>query len=464
MNDISATGGEARSALTLSGQLARHVATTRYEAMPADVLAAAKLFMLDTLAVAWAGSDSPGCRETHAFLVDEGGRTDSTAWVYGGTLPATAAAFINGMLAAALDYDSIGRGTSTHINVSALPAAFAIAQKHHLPGRDFLAALVLGTDVAYRVGVACRLPNRGFHYTGTVGIFGAAAAAARLLGLDAEATQHALGLAFFQASGTMQANIQPSLAKRMLSAFAARSGVYGALLAQRGITAPSEAFEGRFGYYQLYQAGDPQRLVEQLGTRFDSVNLNLKKYPSCGCNHTTIDGTLQLIRKYDLKPDDVEAVEVTVTPYINSLVGGDYDPSRDAQVAAQFNMKYTVACLLVRRKLGLAEIEEDVARDPVIAVHIPKVTVKVNPALSTNRGPIVIRMQTRTHGEISCRVEDVRGGPDAPFSQAEIDEKFDECLRRGARPLDSAQIALLMQRVREVETVPDMAAFFDGIF
>ncbi len=463
MNDISATGIQTQSAVTLTGHLARHISGTRFEAIPAEAKDAAKLFMLDTLAVAWAGSDAPGCREAHALLVDEGGRADSTAWVYGGRLPATAAAFINGMSSSALDFDSIGRGASVHINIAVLPAALAIAQKQHASGKDFLAALVIGADVVYRLGAAATHPNRGFHYTAAFGVFGAAAAASRLLGLGVETTQHALGLGFFQASGTQQANIQPSLTKRMLSAFAARSGVYAALLAQRGITAPSEALEGKFGFYKLYQEGDPVRLLDQIGRRFDGVNINIKKYPSCGCNHTTIEAMLNLIRQYDLKPDDVESVEVTVTPYIDRIVGGAYDPSHDAQVAAQFNMRYTVACLLVRRKLGLAEIQEDAARDPAIAAHIPKVSLKVDTAQNTNRGPVIVRMRTRTHGEISCRVVDVRGGPDDPFTPAEIDEKFNECLRLGTRPLDAAQIALLMQRVREVEAVPDMAAFFDGI-
>ena len=462
MNDSSATGVERHSA-TLSGQLARHVAGTRFETMPPAALDAAKLFMLDTLAVAWAGSDAPGCREARALLVDEGGRADSTAWGYGGSLPATSAAFINGMTASALDFDSIGRKANVHINIAVLPAALAIAQKQHASGRDFLAAAVIGSDLVYRLGVAAEYPNRGFHYTGTFGVFGAAVAAARLLGLDAEATQHALGLAFAQAAGTQQSNIQPSLAKRMLSAFAARSGVYAALLAQRGLTAPSEVIEGKFGFYQLYQAGDPGRLLEELGRRFEGVNVNIKKYPSCGCNHTTIEAMLKLVRQYDLKPDDVQSVEVTVTPYMNRIVGGEYDPSQDAQVAAQFNMRYTVACVLVRRKLGLAEIQEGVARDPAIAAHIPKVSIKVNAALTSSRGPAVVRIRSKKHGEISCMVEDVRGGPDDPFTPQEIDEKFDECFRLGARPLNTEQIARLTKRVREVETLPDMAIFFDGI-
>src|SRR5258708_34982095 len=114
MNEQSGAGLERNPAATLPGQSAHHAAGTHFDSIPPAALDAAKLFMLDTLAVAWAGSDAPGCRETHALLVDEGGRADCTAWVYGGRLPATSAAFINGMSASALDFDSIGQGAAVH--------------------------------------------------------------------------------------------------------------------------------------------------------------------------------------------------------------------------------------------------------------------------------------------------------------------------------------------------------------
>ena len=451
------------STLTLSHQLAEHIVATRHDAIPQEAREAAKLFMLDTLAVSWAGSDAPGCREVNALLVSEGGRADATGWAYGSRLPVTSAAFLNGMSSSALDYDSIGRGAAVHINIAVLPAALAMAERYRAPGKDFLAALVTGADIMYRLAAALKKPNRGFHYTAAIGVFGAVAAAAKLLGLDAMATRHALGIAFIQSSGTQQANIQPSLTKRMLSAFAARSGVYAALLAQRGISAPSEVFEGRCGFFSLYQEGDAAKALADIGKRFLNVNASIKKYPSCGCNHTSIEATLKLVRQYDLEPDDVQSIEATITPYIERIVGGKYDPSGDAQVAAQFNLRYSIACALVRRRLGLAEIQEAAARDPTIAAHIGKISLKVDPEQTGNRGPVVIRMQTRNHGEISCRVEDVVGGPEAPIPESEIEEKFRECFRLGVRPLSDAQIRQISERVRNVEGVTDMSEFFRGI-
>jgi 2-methylcitrate dehydratase PrpD len=460
MNDLSLSQ---RSVFTLSHELAHHAADTPYAAIPSSAVEAAKRFLLDALAVAWAGSDAPGCRETHALLVQEGGRPDATAWAYGGRLPAGAAAFINGMSSAALDYDALGRDAPVHVAVTVFPAALAIAEREHASGQDFLAALVLASDIMCRLGGAASHPHKGWSYTSVLGGFGAAAAAARLLKLDEVRTRHALGIAFLQASGTQQFNIEPSLSKRMLSAFASRAGVHAAQLAQSGITAPREVIEGKFGLYRLYQNGDRKRLVDGLGNRFESENLSIKKYPSCGCNHTAIEATLKIVEQHDLKPDDVDSIEVLVTPYIDRIVGGDYDPSGDAQVAAQFNIRYSIACALVRRKLGLLEIEAPAARDPAIAAHIGKVSVRVDPALTTERGPIVLRMRTRTRGDLSCRVEHVPGSAEAPLSDAEVMEKLRDCFARGVRPLTEQQIETLSARVRKIEQMPDLSRFFEGM-
>ncbi len=464
MNDPATSQVLHNTALTLTHRLAHYIVDTPDAAIPEASFSAARRFMLDTLAVAWAGSDAPGCREAHALLVDEGGRADSTAWAYGGDrLPAMSAAFINGMTSAALDYDGIGSGASVHVNITVLPAALAMAERLHAPGRDFLAAFVIGADLTYRLAAAADVPNAGFHYVPIYGVFGAAAACARLLKLNVLQTRHALGIAFMQASGTQQANIDPSLSKRMMSAFAARAGVHAALLAQRGLSGPAQALEGKFGLFKMYQGGNADLVLDQLGSRFDNVLGSIKMYPSCGANHTSIAGALELIHKYDLQADDVISVDVTMPPYTARLVGNAYDPSGDAQVAAQFSVRYTIACLLVRRKLGLAEIEADAARDADINRHVGKINVHIDDTQKGTRGPIVMRMRTRNHGDIATRVTHVPGSLEMPVSDAEIQQKFDECFRRGVRPLDDVRVERLTQRVRDVAEVNDMYLFLKDI-
>ena len=325
----------AERVVTVSGRLAGHVISTRREDIPDAAVQSSKRLALDTLAVAWAGSAAPGVGEARALLVDEGGKPESTVWAYGGKLPARAAAFINSTSAAALDYDGM-RATergSVHSDSVVLPAALAMAEREHASGRDFLAALVLGNDVVTRLGAASQLPHKGWYHTSIFGIYGAVAAAARLLRLDQEKTQHAFGIALSQTAATQLPSISYSLTKRFSSSFAAHAGVFSALLAARGITAPREAFEGKFGFYDLYQAGDPAALFADLGRSYPHVETAIKKYPSCACNHTAIEAALHIVRDNDLAPADATAVEVTISPYVDRLVGAPFAGDSAVQCA-----------------------------------------------------------------------------------------------------------------------------------
>lgn len=448
---------------TVSARIAAHVAGLQYERLPARIVEHAKLLMLDTLAVAWAGSDAPGCREVHDLFATDGGASQATCWAYGTRLPAAEAAFINGATAAALDYDSFGRDAPVHTNVVILPVAMAMAEWLRSPGRDFLCALVAGNDLVCRIAGSLTPPHRGFAYTSVLTVLGAAAAASRLMGLDAVTTRHALGLAYQQAGGTQQANLEPALAKRLLSAFPARAGILAARLAARGITAPAEIFEGKLGFHALYQPGDPQRVLDGLGERFDSDAVSIKGYPSCSCNHTAIAGMLALVAEHGLTADDILSVEVAASPYIAQLVGAPYEPGDDPQVSAQFSIRYSIACAVLRGRLGLAEIEPQAALDPSLRAFAAKVTVRPEPAFSGTRGPVVLRVASRRHGLLERRVDHVPGSADAPLGPAAIDAKFDECLGRGVQPLDPACIRTLRERISTLEANDDLSTFFDGI-
>jgi 2-methylcitrate dehydratase PrpD len=194
--------------------------------------------------------------------------------------------------------------------------------------------------------------------------------------------------------------------------------------------------------------------------RFDNDQASIKLYPSCGCNHTAIDATLQLVKQYDLKPDDVLSIEATITPYMERIVGGEYNPSGDAQVAAQFNLRYSIACALMRRRLGLAEIQSEAARDSLTAAHMGKITLKVDATQTGTRGPVALCMQTRTHGEIVCRVEDVAGSEGRPIHPEAIEEKVRECFTASKYPLSEEQYAQLKVRMQGLHQAADMSWFF----
>jgi 2-methylcitrate dehydratase PrpD len=448
--------------MTVSETLAKHVAAARYEALPADVALFTKRLVLDTLAVAWAGADAPGAKPVRELVAKEGGAPESTLWVFGGRLPAGAAAFLNGMAASALDYDSVYEAGSVHPDIVTVPAALAIAERQRLSGREFLTAVALGNDLMCRLGKAT-VKNTGWFYTSLYGVFGAAAAAAKLLKLDAGGVRDALGLAFSHAGGTQQALIEKTMAKRLQSAFAARNGVFCALLAAAGARAPAEAFEGKFGFYAKYDAGDPEVLLADLGMRFEHTATAVKKYPSCTANHPAVEGALALAREFDLKPDDVDGVEVAISPFSHQLVGAPYDPGANPQVAAQFSIQYSLASALLRRRLAIADIQPEAALDSEARAFAAKVAVKIDEANKGKFAPAEVAIRTKTHGTLTRRVAHVPGTAQNPMSEADLHAKVRDCVAAAGLPGSAASADRLIERTMTIEIVADMATFFDGL-
>ncbi len=445
---------------TIATRLARHVAATAWTDLPADAIAASKRLGLDTLAVALAGANAPGVPAVQALLLEEGGAPESTLWFTGHRLPARAAAFINSTAAAALDYDGM-RATergSVHADSVVLPAALAIAEREHCSGRDFLTALVIGNDLVTRLGAASLLPHKGWYLTSIYGIFGATAAAAKLLGLDAAATAHAFGIALSQASCTQLPNIERNLTKRLSSSFAAAGGVSSALLAAAGITAPREAFEGKFGFYRLYQEGDAEALFAGLGREYPHVGTAIKKYPSCACNHTAIEAALQLVREFGLTAADATRIEVTISPYVDRLVGAAFDPGPDPQVTAQFSVQYSVACPLLRGRFGVADIEPEAVLQADIGALARRVTVHVDPAWNNSRAATV-RIASKKHGALERHIPHIPGTPEFPLTDQDLHDKVSDCLgaAKGSAAKSAAEV---VSAWNAVEACPDMAGFW----
>ncbi|WP_296555885.1 MmgE/PrpD family protein [Pigmentiphaga sp.] len=449
---------------TLSARLAAHVIDTPWDALPPAAVLAAKHMALDTLAVAWAGTSAPGIPPVRETIVDEGGKPHSTVWATHAKIPARSAAFLNSAAAAALDFDGMRaseRG-SVHSDSVVLPAALAVAEQHGATGRELVAALVLGNDIVTRLGAASALPHRGWYQTAIYGILGAAAAAARLMKLDAEQAMHALGIAVNQACSTQLPNIERSLVKRYSSAFAAQGGVLSALLASRGVTAARQAIEGRSGFYDLYQPGEPDRLLDGLGVSYPHVETGIKRFPSCACNHTAIEAALQLAREHPVHASEITELDVTISPYVHRLVGAPFDPSTDPQVAAQFSVQYSVAAALLRRRFGVGDIEPEAVLDPATLALARRVAVHVDETWGNSRAATVT-VRTHAGGRRERHVAHIPGSREAPLSEADRGDKALDCLRAGACPLDAAQAQRLVERVLGLDELANAGELLKGL-
>ncbi|MBI3936657.1 MAG: MmgE/PrpD family protein [Betaproteobacteria bacterium] len=439
----------------VTGALAEYVAALRYEEVLARALVTTKRTLLDTIMVAWAGSSAPGVESTLELLTNEGGIAESSAWAYGLRLPVCSAAFLNALCAAALDYDSHYHGV--HVDGVVLPAALAVAEHEHSSGRDFLTALVAGHEVTCRLAEAVKGRHRGWYYTSIFGAFGAAAAAAKLLRLDAATMLHAFGLALSQASGTQQSATERTLAMRFQAAFAARAGALSAMLSARGVTAPAQSMEGRFGLFSLYQSGDLARVRNGLGTRYASAEMSLKKYPCCACSHAAIEGALSLAREHEIRPEQFVSARVFISPAMRRLVGGPFAPGDAPQVAAQFSVQYGVACALFRKRFGILDIRDDVVLEPEMQAFAKRITVAVEKSLTGKFAPARVEIRLRDRGVIKKMIKHMPGTLRAPLSHKAIEAKYHECARSGVLPMSEGQRLRLVRRIHKLEHLSDVA-------
>jgi 2-methylcitrate dehydratase PrpD len=437
----------------LARELAQWASDLRYEILPAPVVAQAKRLLLDTLSVGWAGSSADGVAAVREVLNAQGGRAEAATWAHGDRLPATQAALVNGMMGAALDFDSVHDVATVHADVVVLPAVLALAERQKLSGREFLAAYAAGDEMLVRLGLAVTT-HPGWFYTSVLGVFAAAAASARALKLDPARTQAAMGIALSRAAGTQQPLVERSLTKRMQSAFAARDGVEAALLARAGISSPAALFDGQVGFEKLYTGLDAGTALAGLGRDYLFPNLTLKKYASCFCNHAAIEAALDLVQRHGLKAGDVKEASVRVSPFMARLVGASFVPGDNPQVAAQFSVQYSVANAFLRGRFAVNDILPAAVTEPAVVALAKRVKVEIDPAQEGKFVPATVSVLTTGGKRFEATATTLPGTPQRPMSDAELREKALACFAGGVNPL--ADPAKLMAKIAKLEDLQDM--------
>ena len=446
--------------------LAQNIVDTKYEDLPQEAVGIAKKFIIDSIGVGIAGSSVPGNAGIIDLVKEWGGKKESTIIVYGLQVPAPEAAFANSIFIHSNDFDDTDDRIATHTYVTALPAALAVAEKMGSSGKELITAVILGVDLTCRLALAPSLFH-GWHNTATVGIFGAAAAAGKTLGLNQVQMANTLGIAYSQAAGNRQGRLDGALTKRLQPPFSTKAGVISAILAQKGVTGARNVIQGEWGFFRLYhdysREYEPDKWAEALkdglGTRFEVVNLGAKPYPCVRVAHAPIDGALELAIKHNIKPEDVDEVTIYTNERVLGTAGGPFVIRTDPLVDAQFSIPYTVAVALTRKKVTLDDFQEKSIRNPKLAKLADRVKVVIDPEFKDSRsvvGPIKIRIKMRDGKELSNRVELAKGHPQNPMTEFELSKKFKDCVKHSAKPISEQNIEQLLIMLGELEKVDNI--------
>jgi 2-methylcitrate dehydratase PrpD len=449
--------------MTLSGTYADFVTGLSYQGLPGATRAQTKKLVLDLVGVALAGHALMAFpKAVVGYLSELSGKPECTVIGAAERLPAPAAALGNAACAHALDMDDGHRFGALHPGVAVIPAALASAEAAGASTRDFLAGVAAGYEVMIRIGRAINPSslNRGFHATGVAGVFGAAAAACRITGLDRGETAGALGLAGLQASGILQVNhdVEGARVKPLNPAKAAQSGVYAAALAARGARGPAEIFEGSDGFFQAFtDRADTKSAVEGLGTVYEIDNAYLKLYAACRHAHAALDALLEAWPAEGAL-ESIEEIVVETYPAAIRLAGIQRPGTASA---ARFSIPFTLA-LGLRFRDAAAEryTEETVAEEALIAL-----AGKVRMVPSDRWEELYPRKRGATvtvradGGAFSAEVGLAKGEPENPASWEEVRSKF---LKNAGLVLPPEGAEGLARTIGELD-VHDMAALVDPL-
>jgi 2-methylcitrate dehydratase PrpD len=417
--------------------------------VPADVVDAAKLHVLDVLGCGLAAHGLGIAGEGRQAMAELGGEPESSVIGLESGLPAPNAAFANAMLCHGLDFDDTHSDSVSHVSTVVVPAAASLAEARGADGRELLTAIVAGNEIVTRIGMATpgAFHRRGFHPTAICGIFGATAAAARLGGLSHAETASALGIAGSMASGLFAYLDDATATKPIHPAWAAHGALVAARLASLGAEGPPGVLEGRFGLYHAFvdERVDLEPQLADLGERWETPRIAFKAFPACHFIHGSLGATASLGQ---VDPDEVEEILVTVPEAGVSLV---LEPA-ESKVAprtdyeGKFSLQYSTAAMLVHGRVGLATYTPDALADERVLGLARKVRYETKEYASYPAAfPGGVRIALRNGETLEADLPHQLGAPENPMTAEQVRDKFREnaALAGGSfEPLEEAVLDL----------------------
>ena len=444
---------------TITEILAEFAARGELRAMPNQAVRQVKRCLVDTLGVIFAGSNTESGRIIMGLA--QAMNEERTSSIVGSPLRKSCftAALANAVMAHSLELDDGSRHASYHPGSVVVPAALALGEREEVRGEEFLLAILLGYEISLRIGRAVNPSHitRGFHPTGTVGVFGATVAAAKILQLTIPQFVNALGIAGSLAAGVNEYEVDGSLVKHLHPGRAAQSGILAAELARRGLSAPSTIIEGELGFCKSFSDSySLDTITEDLGEVFEITKIYFKPYPSCRYVHYAIDATLNLLRQQKIAVDDIDQVIVKTVK-----LGKRFDVKRlKTPFHAKLSIPYGVAVALTKGRVMLEEHNVANIKDQRILNLMRRVSVVVDPKMEECYPRVrSARVEiTTTKGEkFSSQVDHPKGDPENPLSDKELEEKFRNVTSTKLSPKRGDKILKAIESMEILRTVRSFA-------
>jgi len=447
-----------------TAKIARFVAETKYEKIPAKALETAKTAVMDCLGVALAGSKEECAKICAEIARQEGAKEEATVIGQGFKSSALHAALANGTAAHAMDFDHsftmMGQPTAPII-----PALISLGDALGASGRRILEAYVAGYEVTAKLVYSLRDSSHdGWHAPSTVGSFGAAAGCAKLLGLDTAQTEMALGVAASMAGGIV-ANFG-TMTKPLHVALGARNGVLAAKLAQSGYTANTKAIEGGFGFYKNFHPSAPihGEPFEELGKSYALLTdgIRIKPYPCGGLTHQAIDAVLDFRTQHRLTADMVESINVDVTKHTFERIIFRVPQSG---IQGKFCMPYLLARAIIDGRVSLDHFTDAAVRDPNVLKLAERIEMKLDAnlkAIDAGGRPCRVTLRLKNGQTLTREVQHAKGGPEVPMTPGELKGKFIECARQTVNDGTALRALESIERLDTLDNIRPLCQLLAG--
>jgi 2-methylcitrate dehydratase PrpD len=438
-------------------QLVEYSTSLKFEDLSSETVKALKIHILDTTGAIIAGSAAEGSIKLAELLKGWGGKGEATVFVYGNKVPAHHAALINGTMSRGFDFESLVGGGATHVAGSVVPGAFALAEyarsskRKKISGKDFITAVAIGMDLNWRFRVAGTAVMGSGWLADTMAPPAVGAMGGKLLDLNNDQVTFAMGIGYNQCAGNYGATLGPEggYLAQLSQGMGAKNGVLAAILAEKGFTSYRDMVDGRWGLFRMYGGGSykPEVLLGNLGKNYDHLAPSIKRYPGCGATQPTTLAGVQLPRKNNIEPADIEKVNIRISELAYWQVVENKDiPINTAE--ALWNTKFCTATAILKGKLFVDDFSLAAIRDAKVLEFMKKIDIKVDPSL---KNTVVFELKTKdgkTYQQTDFFSE--------TMTEPEILAKFKGCNRYSIKPLNDKKVEGLLSMLNTLESVDDI--------
>lgn len=447
---------------TISHKFSQFLTQLTFDDLSADQVHKIKTYFVDWLGSAYAGQTQRPIKIMLEVVDSLGGKPESTLIPDNAKSMSLLAALVNGASSHMVEMDDLHKESVFHPAAPIMPAVFAAAEREKASGKDLIIAIAAGYEVGIRVAVAVGQSHyQRWHTTSTCGTFGAAAGAAKILGLDEEQAVWALGSAGTQASGLWEFLVESAMSKQLHPGKSALNGLLSALLAQKGFTGARKILEGEKGFFRATSEDfDEEKSLAGLGKNFLFERNSLKYYASCGHTHSAIQSILQATEANPMHAVDIERVDVSVYQAALDLLE-NVEPN--TPYAAKFSLPFCVATALRYGHVNPGDFIETRLQEPDLIQLMERIEIRSDPQLSLQypvKWPARVEIITRDRKRLKGSSDYPKGDPENPLGERDVIEKFRD-LTRGLISDSSGEA--IVERVMGLEDVDDVSHLLEGL-